>query len=162
MDLVGFAVWFVWAVFLAGSVLATAYYAERILQYLKNLQDLGLEQLQHSKQELENLGSIERLLREIWEEQTKQVAKASETHDLLTVISSFSMRSASNLQKLTELGHRQEEHNGQELEKLSDTQRLLGEIWSQRRGRAGPRLPLPGQGYRPRLNGSPRAYSPAK
>jgi hypothetical protein len=162
MDLVGFAVWFVWAVFLAGSVLATAYYAEKVLQYLKNLQELGLEQLQHSKQELENLGSIERLLREIWEEQTKQGAKASETHDVLTVISSFSMRSASNLQKLTELGHRQEEHNGQELEKLSDTQRLLGEIWSQQRGRAGPRLPLPGQGYRPRLNGSSRAHSPAK
>ena len=93
MDFVGFTVWFVWAVFLAGSVIATAYYAERFLQYLKNLQELGLEQLQHSKQELEYLSSI---------------------------------------------------------------QRLLGEIWSQQRGRGGPRLPLLGQGYRPRLNGRSR------
>jgi hypothetical protein len=111
---------------------------------------------------LENLGSIERLLQEIWDEQTKQGAKASETHDVLTIISSFSMRSAGNLQNLKELGLRQEEHNGQELEKLSDTQRLLGEIWSQQRGRGGPRLPLLGQGYRPHLNGRSRAYSPAK
>ena len=162
MDLVGFAVWFVWAVFLAGSVLATAYYAERCLRYLKNLQELGLEQLQHSKQELENLSNIQRLLREIWDEQTQQGAKASETHAVLTIISPFSMRSAGNLQNLKELGLRQEEHNGQELEKLSDIQRLLGEIWSQQRGRGGPRLPLLGQGYRPRLNGRPRAYSPAK
>ena len=162
MDFAGFAVWVVWAAFLAGSVLATAYYAERCLQYLKNLQELGIEQLQHRKQELENLGNIERLLREIWDEQTKQGAKASETHDVLTIISSFSMRSASNLQNLKELGLRQEEHNGQELEKLSDIQRLLGEISSQQRGRRGPRLPLLGQGYRPRLNGRPRAYSPAK
>ena len=61
MDFVGFAVWFVWAVFLAGSVLATTYYAERCLQYLKNLQALELEQLQHSKQELESLSSIQLL-----------------------------------------------------------------------------------------------------
>ena len=148
MDFIGFAVWVVWAVFLAGSVLATSYYAERVLQYLKHLQELGLEQLRHSKQELENLGSIERLLREIWEEQTKQGAKASETHEVLTTVSSFSMRSAGNLQNLKELGVRQEEHNAQELEKLSDTQRLLGEIWSQQRGRGGPRLPLLGHGYR--------------
>ena len=162
MDFAGFAVWFVWAVFLAGSVLATAHYAERCLQYLKSLQELGLEQLQHSKQELENLSSIERLLREIWDEQIKQGAKASETHDVLTIISSFSTRSAGNLHYLKELGLRQEAHNGQELEKLSDTHRLLGEIWSQQRGRVGPRLPLLGQGYRPRLNGRSRAYSPAK
>ena len=158
MDFAGFAVWVVWAAFLAGSVLATAYYAERCLQYLKNLQELGIEQSQQRKQELENLGNIERLLGEIWDEQTKQGVKASETHDVLAIISSFSMRSASNLQNLKELGLRQEEH----LEKLSDTQRLLGEIWSQQRGRAGPRLPLPSQGYRPRLNGHSRAYSPAK
>jgi hypothetical protein len=158
MDFLGFAVWFVWAAFLAGSVLATAYYAERCLQYLKNLQELGLEQLQHRKQELENLGSIERLLREIWDEQTKQGAKASETHDVLNIVSTFSMRSAANLQNLKELGLRQEEHNHQQLEKLSDTERLLGEIWFQQRGRGGPRLPLLGQGYRSRLNGRSRAY----
>ena len=162
MDFAGFAVWFVWVVFLAGSVLATAYYAERCLQLLKNLQELGLEQLQHSKQELESLSSIQHLLREIWDEQTKQGAKASETHAVLTNISPFSMRSAGNLQNLKELGLRQEEHNGQELEKLSDIQRLLGEISSQQRGRGGPRLPLLGQCYRPRLNGRSRAYSPAK
>jgi len=162
MDFVGFTVWFVWAVFLAGSVIATAYYAERCLQYLKNLQELGLEQVQHSKQELEYLSSIQRLLGEIWDEQTKQGAKASETHAVLTVISPFSMRSAGSLQNLKELGLRQEEHNGQELEKLSDIQRLLGEISSQQRGRRGPRLPLLGEGYRPRLNGRSRAYSPAK
>jgi hypothetical protein len=162
MDFLGFTVWFVWAAFLAGSIIATAYYAERFLHYLKNLQELGLEQLQHNKQELENLGSIQRLLGEIWSEQTKQGAKASETHAVLSIISPFSMRSAGNLQNLKEIGLRQEEHNGQALEKLSDIQRLLGEIWSEQRGRGGPRLPLHAQGYRPRLNGRSRAYSPAK
>ena len=124
MDFLGFAVWFVWAVFLAGSVLATAYFAQKCLQYLKNLQELGLEQLQRNKQELENLSSIQRLLGEIWDEQIKQGAKASETHDVLTIVSPFSMRSAGNLQNLKELGLRQEEHNEQELEKLSDIQQL--------------------------------------
>jgi hypothetical protein len=162
MDFLAFTVWFVWAAFLAGSVIATTYYAERCLQYLKNLQELGFEQLQHNKQELENLSSIQRLLGEIWSEQTKQGAKASETHAVVSTISPFSMRSAGNLQNLKEIGLRQEEHNGQELEKLSDIQRLLGEIWSEQRGRGGPRLPLHGRGYRPRLNGRSRAYSPAK
>lgn len=162
MDFLVFTVWLVWAAFLAGSIIVTVYYAERYLQYLNKLHELGLEQLQHNKQELENLSSIQRLLGEIWSEQTKQGAKASETHAVLTIISPFSMRSAGNLQNLKELGLRQEEHNGQELEKLSDIQRLLGEIWSQQKGRGGPRLPLLGQGYRPRLNGRSRAYSPAK
>ena len=49
MDFVGLAVWFVWAVFLAGSALATARYAERCLQYLKNLQELGLEHPSRSR-----------------------------------------------------------------------------------------------------------------
>ena len=159
MDFLVFAVWFVWAAFLAGSVLTTAYYVERCLslQYFKSLQELGVEQLQQSKQQLENLSSIERLLREIWDEQTRQGAKTSETHDVLNTISTFSMRSAANLQNLKELGLRQEEHNYQQLEKLSDTERLLGAIWSQQRGRGAPRLPLLGQGYRSRLNGRSRA-----
>jgi hypothetical protein len=162
MDFAGFAIWFVWAAFLAGSVLATAYYAERCLQLLKNLQELGLEQVQQSKQELESLSSIQHLLQEIWDEQTKQGAKASEAHAVLTTLSPFLMRSAGNLQNLKEAGLRQEEHSGQELEKLGDIQRLLGEIWSQQRGRGGPRLPLHSQGYRSHLNGRSRAYSPAK
>ncbi|MBV8512412.1 MAG: hypothetical protein JO289_19820 [Xanthobacteraceae bacterium] len=157
MDFLVLTVWLVWAAFLAGSIIVTVYYAERYLQYLNKLHELGHEQLQHNKQELENLSSIQRLLGEIWSEQTKQGAKASETHSLVSNISQFSMRSAGNLQNLKEIGLRQEIHNGQELEKLSDIQRL----WSEQRGRGGPRLPLHGPGYRPRLNG-PRAYSPAK
>ena len=96
---------------------------------------------------LENLSSIERLLREIWDEQTKQGAKASETHDVLTIISSFSMRSAGNLHYLKELGLRQEGTQwARDSRSSADTQRLLGEIWAQQRGRVGTRLPLLGQG----------------